>query len=101
RYISKIHNGIGRREDFNVPFAVIPAEALFRRSRQYRQARFESAQQVRRYFRLGSRTSCIISCISTDDNVEGLWNGLSYRQLAPVFARLKPAAVIVPNYSFF
>ncbi len=101
RYVPKIHNGSGRLQPLFVPVAAIPARALLQKSGSDISCRFKNPAQVREYFCLSKRTAYIISCVSTDDEVEMVWESLIYGQLAEEWARLKPAAVIVPNFSFF
>lgn len=55
---------------------------------------------MRQYFCLASGTPFIISCIAPDDEVEMIRDGLKFGNLAREFALLKPAGIIVPNYSF-
>jgi hypothetical protein len=100
-YAPKIHNGSGRLRALSVPVAVIPARGLLHKSGNEVSCRFNTLRQVRHHFRISDKTACIISCISTDDDVEAVWDGLKYGCLAEEFARLRAAAVIVPNFSFF
>lgn len=100
-HIPKIDNGSGRTQPLNLGAVALPARALIRKSRQQVRGRFKSPSQVRQHFCLSDRTPFVISCISVDDEVEMMWQGLKYGRLAEEFARLKPAAVIVPNFSFF
>ena len=100
-YVPKIHNGSGRLKPLHVPVAAIPARALIRKSGSSMSCRFTTPGQVRRHFCISSRTAYIISCISVDEEVELFWAGLKHGRLAEELARLKPAAVIVPNFSFF
>ena len=101
RYITKIHNGSGREKDIEMRVAAIPIRELLCKSGPNVSCRFQDASQVRQYFRLSAQTDYIISCISVDPDVEMVWNGLRYGELAKDIARLKPAAIIVPNFSFF
>lgn len=100
-YVPKIHNGSGRQEALNVPVTVVPVRELLSKSGSKVSCRFENSQQVQDEFCLSDRTAYVISCISVDEDVEMVWSGLKYGQLAVEFARLKPAAIVVPNFSFF
>lgn len=100
-YIPKIHNGSSRVAALRVPVVAVSARALLKKTDNALTCRFEKIHEVHRHFRISGRAKCVISCISTDDEVEDMWAGLKYGQLAKEFARLKPAAVIVPNFSFF
>jgi hypothetical protein len=101
QYMPKIHNGSSRQAALNVSVVAIPVRELLRKSGTKISCRFENSWQVRRHFLLSNQTRYIISCISVDEDVEMIWAGLRYGQLATEFARLKPAAIIVPNFSFF
>ena len=100
-YVTKIHNGSGRLKNLSARVVTIPIRELLRKSGANVSCRFRKPEHVRRYFRLSTPTEYIISCISVDEHVEMVWNGLIYGRLAKEVARLKPAAIIVPNFSFF
>lgn len=101
QYIPKIHNGSSRENKLRLSQAVIPYRELVRMSRKAIHSRFRSPREVRGNFRLSDRTACIISCITNDYDIEAMWKGLKYGGLAKDLAKLKPVAVIAPNYSFF
>jgi len=100
-YVPKIHNGSSRTSLLGFPVAAVPVRGLVRKSRHGLTSRFSTIDEVRAHFRLSPRTACIISCISTDDDVEAVWEALRYGDLAQALAKLKTAAIIVPNFSFF
>lgn len=100
-YVTKIHNGSGREKNLRLGVAVIPIRELLRKSGANISCRFADASQVRRCFRLPAQAAFVISCISVDGDVEMAWRGLMYGGLSKELAKLKPAAIIVPNFSFF
>ncbi|MDQ2731431.1 MAG: DUF4417 domain-containing protein, partial [Armatimonadota bacterium] len=100
-YIPKIHNGSSREEKLPIPQVVIPGRELISISGKNVSCRFRTPREVRNHFCLSDRTAYIVSCVTNDNDVEATWKGLKYGGLAKDIARLKPAAVIVPNFSFF
>ena len=100
-YIPKIHNGSGRIQQLSEKIVVVPIHELLTKSGANISCRFTSAEEVRQFFRLSAKTDYIITCISVDADVEMVWEGLKYQGLSESIARLKPVAVITPNFSFF
>ncbi len=101
QYVTKIHNGSSRSKLIDLPVVVIPVREILHKSGSEVSCRFKTAGQLRKYFRLSSRSAYIISCISVDEHVEMVWWGLKYGGLAEQLSKLTPAAIIVPNFSFF
>lgn len=101
KYVPKIHNGCARSTPLRETIVAVPARALLRTSGGIVSCRFKNMDQVRRHFCLSARCSIVISCIAEDPEVELVWDGLRFAQLAKQLAHLKPAAIIAPNLSFF
>ena len=100
-YVPKIHNRSSRSRCLRWPMVAIPVRALLSKKGRKWVCRFHDPSQLRQHFRLSRQTPYIISCVSHDGDIEVVWDELMYEQFAQKVARLKPAAVIVPNFSFF
>ena len=102
-YIPKIHNGTGRVEKLIDRMVAIPIREILSISGSGSNiaCRFNTPEEVREFFCLSAKTNYIISCISDDEDVEMVWKGVKYQRLADAMAKLKPSAIITPNFSFF
>jgi hypothetical protein len=100
-YVAKIHNGCSRIDPTPESIVALPARELVRKRGFRVSCEYKTPTDVRSAFCLSDKTRFVITCIGEDEDVEAIWQGLRYGRLANDFARIKPAAIVTPNFSFF
>lgn len=100
-YVPAIHNGSGRICTVKNRVVAIPLRAVARTTKAGVECRFENSVEMRDRLRIARNSAVVVNCVTHDHEIERVWEGLRYGSFADDLALLHPAAVIVPNYSFF
>ncbi len=98
-YIPQIDHGASRRYVLSEPVVSIPFNRLCRISRSGRiQLIHRTRESLLRSFKLANNTRIIITCVTKDHWIEGLYQ--ARKEILPLVKILEPIAVTVPNFSF-
>ena len=98
-YIPQIEHGGARHRLLKEPVVSIPIHRFCSISRSGRvKVTFRSREALLNSFKLSQRTQVIITCVTKDHWIEGLYE--ARKEILPLLRLLDPVAVTVPNFSF-
>jgi len=101
RYASVIPNASGRTAIINKAAVAVPLRSVVRVENNQIHCRYQSREEMNDQLRLSMRTKVIICCVTHDDEIERAWVATRFGRFAQELYKIRPNAVIVPNFSFF
>lgn len=102
RYIPLIHHGSSRQVPLVCNIAAVPLfKVLCHRTRATYGSRFQTADELRRYFKIHNSAQIILCGVAPDRQLEWFWHWHRKFDVAKLLAQLGCFAVTIPNFSFF
>lgn len=102
RYIPLIHHGSSRQVPLACNVAAVPLfKVICHRNRTSYGSRFDSTDELLRYFKIQHPAQIILCGVASDRQLEWFWHWHRKFNIPELIARLGCFAVTIPNFSFF
>lgn len=102
RYVPLIHHGSSRQSLLECNVAAVPLfKVICHLNRKTYGARFQSSEQLLRYFKIEQSAQIILCGVAPDRQLEWFWHWHRKFGVAELIQRLGCFAVSIPNFSFF